>query len=522
MLAKRSRQKSRSLPYVIDENEEIELSEGEKAQLKKQSYTPKFVIEGDEPIGSGTFNCAYFVNGKSEVLRIGYLPGKIETPPLNETKAKQEQRERGNFAKAERNANLIRGVSIVTALQEYKSILGPSLLLEKSTYDIIKDTDLRKYVRGEICPSILKTEQKYRGDSNHFVLQHLEYLGGGLFEYNEEQQMYSDEDFFVFSLIWFLSTANKVFGLRHHDLKSGNIILRKNVSPESYHFKYDFGNNEVMEFHFSNIVNVPVIIDYDAATVRSTKTKSAISSMGTAYSTPLDVLLFHIFSEFDDTQGYVHNVESYDWWSLGICILELSHPRFGDAFMIERNRYREYMIPALEQDPKSDSWIQMIDAVFLSCCIASIFSKTTETLRPPIDLYPRSKFLFRADLVPNDLIDMNWNRDYIALKDWAQTYEDDPIVMLLYDLLHWDPNRRTKQGRPEEHLKRFKDLTEKRIAYGKTYQYQASHSMTPIDLSHIKQLDAPICASCSISTNIYLCPCCHQTFCSTQCQAEKH
>lgn len=496
MKGKRNASKSLSSLSIIDENEEIELSEGDKAQLNRDRVI--FTIEGDKPIGSGSYNCAHFVNGKSEVLRIGYLPDLLKS--------------------AQMNKSIIRGVEIVSVFQKYKSILGPSLVEELTRYEIIHEDDLSIRVKGPICKDLLETQKEQRGQNNHFILQHLEYLSGGVFKKEDQKKHVNrDREFYVFSLVWFLCMAEKTFRFQHYDLKGDNIVVRKTNQMQQYNFVYET-RTETRYFHFeSNLV--PVVIDYDFASVDSTKCKRI--APGTLLATSPDALWYQILlrPRFI-VKGFQYECDptSIDWWSLGISILELYFGRFQTYFEKKAEMYYGIMLQH-HNLPDTTEWYRLFYGLFFSCCVASLFSSETgipNTVMPPSEWYPRTNELFPDKYI----FSMQDNWEYVAIHGYIEKFKDTPVIMLLRDILHWDVNRRTKNKNPTLHLARFKHTLTPRA--NTIYQYQAKDSMKPVDLSHIKQLDAPICASCSISTNIYLCPCCHQTFCSTQCQKEKH
>ena len=187
--------RSRSLPFVIDKDEELELDKNDKSLLKRLAAEPLFKILGD--VGSGTFNCAHFIrdeDGNKQVLRIGFLP---DIP--------------NNLGALKHTQKIKRGLEMVHAFQAFRYLLGPSLLRELSKYLIIKEDEIEKYVNiNSICKKVLDTakgvqsSQKQKalesGDyfENNFALQHIEYLEGRDFLIDHQQGNEKYYAFYIF------------------------------------------------------------------------------------------------------------------------------------------------------------------------------------------------------------------------------------------------------------------------------------------------------------------------------------
>lgn len=268
-----------------------------ETNLKKRKQVTDFNIL--KVVGQGTYNCAHLirVNGKDEVLRIALL-----LP----------------FEKPHVKVMVERGLHIVHVMQGYKHIIGPSLISETSPYEIVKSLSRVTYQGAceTIKERILKLLQQQK--VFEFALQHLEYLTGGPFHNQQTLNTLEEFDFCCFSLLWFFRTSQAVFGLRHRDLKPDNIILRKYDRPMLFTFIKRNGIQVTFKSQY-----VPVVIDYDFASVVSTITLVDRENVGTRETAPPSALLVELFSYLfislpEDKKQTEEQEVSYDWWSLGI------------------------------------------------------------------------------------------------------------------------------------------------------------------------------------------------------------
>ena len=269
--------------------------ESDTKRLKQSSQ-----IENSKIIGSGTFNCAKLIennDGTVEVLRIALMP--LDRP--------------------DQRSMVLRGLHIVQMMQSYMHIIGPSLVEQTKTYD--SKVDLTTYEIGTLCMEMQEriASYKQKGKQFHFALQHLEYLAGGPFYTQNVLNNKEEFDFCCFSLLWFFRTTLQLFDLRHRDLKPFNIILRQYESPVLYRFIYKNGQDVMFKSEY-----VPVVIDFDFASVSTTKEdvdREIVGTYNTAHPAALFAELFNLlFMRIPNFSiaTLLQEERMYDWWSLGV------------------------------------------------------------------------------------------------------------------------------------------------------------------------------------------------------------
>lgn len=529
------------LPFVVDEDEELLLDDQDKALLKKLASDPFFELKGK--LGAGTYNCAHLVHdadGNRQVLRVGFLPDLKDD--LNSVK---------------HNKMITRGLEMVHAFQSYKSLLGPSLLQEASKYRIIKESELQDYVYGSLCDEMMngkvagvrnyqKQQQQQQEDNstttyeNHFALQHLEYLAGGMFTYEAQlaTQMVEQNSylFMVFSLIWFLVMAQKSFSFRHRDLKADNIIMRKINDEQNpkrtklFAFELRVKPQEAWYFHFESKA-VPVIIDFDFATTTETEDIRDKQVMGTAYTAPPDVILRRLCA-MHKFEGYriAQYEQGYDWWSLGICLLESILPGVIMFFRKECATFADKVALRLKLNDKSPLYqgtLRYSEALFYGYCMASVFSGTSPSVKPPLEWYNGPK-AFRITNEDNAMI--YTNAQYFFLMDWFYEKVQNQVFIatFLSNMLHWDTARRDLGGDPMQYILYFEVAAEKQPRPGVNYEYKGVRRPKLVSLEAYPLLKASVCSSCFSQREkqqqhqLFLCPCCKHIFCSEECQIKKH
>lgn len=513
--------RSRSLPFIIDKDEELELDESDKSLLKRFAAEPLFKILGD--VGSGTYNCAHFIrdsDGNKQVIRIAFLP---DIPD--------------DFGAFKHTQKIKRGLEMVHAFQAFQSLLGPSLLKELSKYLIIKEDKITEYVNvGSICEKVLDTTKKVKaiqkqktfesGDyfENNYAIQHIEYLEGGDFLFGYQNQNTEYYVFYIFSLIWFMVMSQKAFGFRHRDLKSGNIIFRKTKTLTQYNFVLESEKNQLRYYHFESQY-VPVVIDYDFATTTESQDGFDRNVVGTRYSAPPDILLQELSEVFN--RGYKKKIyqKSYDWWSLGVCILELHFKGAINFFKTECDAFARRISNGIGYKHRSQNLYWLSYSLFYSCCLASIFSDTGPSPLPPTGLYDNVEYFFGKTTQAMAKISMYQNTEYEILKIWFKQNETKYFgAYFLSKLLHWDSHVRDLGGYPERYLTYFEEVKSTEQPRPNTrYEFRGSIRQDKIDLNtaQFPFLRANLCSNCFIESEL-MCSCCKNVFCSVECQKIKH
>jgi serine/threonine protein kinase len=386
-------------------------------------------------IASGSYNCAHLVrnhDGSLEVLRVAFLPFQEEQFTAND--------------------RVRRGLEIVNIFQPFGTLLGPSLLKQTQAYEIVSEISSEG-----LCNNILRELAKadHLFISYEFAIQHLEYLNGGNFKSTADMTI-EEADFCTFSLIWFLRQAQLNFDFRHRDLKPENIVLRRHQISDVYEFYTD-----VNLFRFVSTV-VPVIIDFDFATVLTSKSKYDRRVVGTRYTASPDSLIYLLFRYVKikiDPKESAASFQSYDWWSLGIILFEVHVPRYllplqridfqlYNVCREECNAYamrkiREFQLKFNNGDelPNANDMLEIFKRIMFGTMIAAIVHGS-EKFGPPLETksnYPFTKFFFYHN--EQDAAAIQKTRIYKILVGAFAAFPAH-LQGILKLLLSWDPEKR--------------------------------------------------------------------------------
>jgi serine/threonine protein kinase len=288
-------------------------------------------------LGAGTFNCAHRVqaNGdeKESVLRLsriqdmGYSGAFLVFVPRTEDyrKGKREREPETPTLTEDQTFDeydllVLRGTAIVHLLNQILSELGPSMLREVSPFLIANQPELKQIVTNPdlLCVNIRPERAGF------FVLQNIELLETGKPKLEERPGAV-----FLFSLLWFFAAARTQFNFKHHDLKPANLLIRFSADgfdPSPIDYLYVF--KETHRFLLTSEY-VPVVIDYDFASVQTTRNEADVHRLGTMVYAPPDALLLDLFYESPfqtpfplDHETRVAVSENYDLWAVAIIFLE--------------------------------------------------------------------------------------------------------------------------------------------------------------------------------------------------------
>jgi len=537
----------------MDSDEEMEYEE----EREKESFQKEDVFVLKRDIASGSFNCAHQIDGPNgpEVIRIAYLPGFTLTSKVDG----KTFHLRGYEQIERQNRRIIRGLEIVHLLNHpvkpFDRILGPSLLKQLSPYRVFDEKYEKQHFDGPLCGKLRITQQKHHTlmrdkkkgqdmeENNRFALQHIEFINGGIFDYSSmKKAKVWEKEFVAFSLVWFFTMASQLFGFRHRDLKADNIMLR--ITKDTQWFTFNL-NNEYF-FHLKSRV-VPVVIDYDFASVQQTESVEDRYARANPGYRPFEANLFMLYKLYgtkaplelyqrdispdfyqnettDTLEPWEIHQSGYDWWALGISLLHMYTKDAENLFEAEADMYAKFMSnrwPAVAKEKSSIVYLYF-NRVFYSACIASLFAQSGFIIRPPSTLYPEIGALFFPPTAPNINMESNiqFNKMYSSVGTSLLT--KDRVSILLSKLLNWNPFERNKL----DHILIFQELATKAPYKDLEYQFESPLRLNMIDLrDYPGYQNLRTCVSCLISsknTPLYECECCKEIFCGEECQRIKH
>lgn len=209
---------------------------------------------------------------------------------------------------------MARSSAIMKLIQQYQAILGPSTLREIQPGHW---TGLFEYLDEQlVLKHVLSSFPSAQG--YEYYLSQLEYLEGGLISANSDSPTQGG----TFSLIYWLWVAQAHIGLRHRDISSQNILMRK--YPEPKRFTFSIGQEQmnaaprVFTFELSE---VPVVIDFDFGSTPVTRTTARDRTHPKLFYAPPEVIMAYVRDPEKTSHPRVAG-DVYDWWSLGLVIFD--------------------------------------------------------------------------------------------------------------------------------------------------------------------------------------------------------
>lgn len=445
----------------------------------------------EKKLGKGSFNCTHLVvkrNSKEKsVLRLALLLAETENDILQSHTIK-------------------RGLAIVDLLQNMKKELGPACLIQTAPFEIIDSVDIEKLVDlSEICNEMVTEAIKYNRKRVPYdwAVQHIELLAGDL-----GSPYYATElvPIMCLSLIWFFFVAQRRIDLRHHDLKLQNIMVRKYDIAKTFQFVFKSKGVDVIYKFTTDLV--PVVIDFDFATVKTTEDYDDRTRVGTRMTTSPQALAHTFFVE-NPTQ---FRVDSNDWWSLGLTLYFYATQQDGG------NIDKYFAIGAAfansfgftDGDEFDILSYFLVNMVFIETLTGEEFNNAT---MPHFNELVLDKLEY-------------WNKMSIAMKKYEKPIIaklDKNLLNLLVELFRWTSRDGNDYMRLLAHTY-FSNLrtfsVDKKIA--DTYftdsgpvseNYQQLLQRTPL----LKE-----CLGCGLQNGLKRCTCCLQIFCGEQCQIKHH
>lgn len=434
-------------------------------------------------LGAGTYNCAHLVTlaGEDMVMRVGLLEYEKQDKVLIPT---------------ENAIVVLRGLDIVSLLQTAKHNLGPSLLKEKAHY-VLDPPQFTLANNPKFCDEIkIAREELVLHEAPYkYAVQYIEYLEGNTFIHQ------LDHDEFVkcaFSLLWFVRVAQKRFEFSHRDLKSDNIVFRTYNNPKQFVFYYE------KDYCFAFVTNrIPVIIDFDLASVSATLQSKM--NTGTRYTAPPESILTK--NKLDPPFVKEHYI-AYDYWSIGVCLLETVDPRVWklcNNFISERFRREEVEF----------------DLVYCLLMTMSVTNNTTIDQLVPATYFPYFTNEFRKVVATCTM-----SKEFNDFQDLVMNSLHYTVINLLTKLLSWTPEVRTQVHFFDPCFQKLRVDALKRQTFVNDEVYDLPIVMersNDEDVRRDYQYIASKCISCSeVKDNLKACTCCAAMFCGEECHNKMH
>jgi serine/threonine protein kinase len=401
-------------------------------------------------IAGGTYNCAHFFeadDGTIHVLRIALLE------PDNESRVHIDDM-------------VMRGLQIVNVMQRYNSELGPSLVKEIEHFTTKDAVEIYEYFSSKDHPMCRKILEEIQNIPKHmeymFAVQITEYLSGETVAAafnsaavtNLQNFTSVERDFCAFALIWFLAVAQKRFGLRHRDIKESNVCFRVRtvLSPLTFVL-----GNTVFTFPPS-VRYVPVVIDYDFATVSDSLNDEDRNVLGTYSSAPPEAILRELTGKKLPVNPLEGN--AYDWWSIGIMIMSIvcNVDLYVTLCWAERRQHTNKIVNALNVVAKHK--VEKLKLLLMSLSMHAVITATLYTTTPVIEVQPFlsvakaacdaagvSPALFQLFFNPSDYNVMFSSASYGDFSAKVSTLSNGQR-RLLQTLLSWVPEARVQGGQP--------------------------------------------------------------------------
>jgi serine/threonine protein kinase len=265
-------------------------------------------------------------------------------------------------------------------------------------------------------------------------------------------------------------------------------------------FTFYYGNNYCFSF-FAN--KIPVIIDFDLSTVGATLHSK--TDTGTRYTAPPESILTKnvLNPQFIELEYF-----AYDYWSVGVCILETIDPKVwglcsgfrGASFHNEEIEY------------------------YLMYCLLLTMAVTNNTV---VDqLIPSIFFQYFTPNVRKIVAKCIMSKEFNDFTDKILNNLHPTVVVLLTKLLSWTPEVRTQVHffDPCFHILRVNPFNRQVLEGEELYDLQRDvEIVNEEEVRRDYQYIASKCISCAeVKEDLKACTCCAAMFCGEKCHAKMH
>lgn len=441
-----------------------DVGSAESKPLKKKSDFPaEYLMAGFVRIGKGTFNHVFRVKGMNVCIRVSEVPNSYRDV----------------------QARNLRGDAILNILnQEGEKTFGPSLL--KLIERTIRTTQLPPQIAAK-----MPAPDKSHGKISYWV-QVIEYLQEKPTPCNGVDEWW----FYAFSLLWFLSTAQREVGFIHRDLKLLNMGVRKMFVPPGKTLTFRLGND--YEFSFPNVTRCPVIFDYDFGVAEGTTLPQNMNRSGTLIWVPPELVA-------KKGRAPAH-YWGYDMYALGLCLIF-----FGSgvdmivALGMEMSEYAAEISTLLKETENAN----VFEALVVAGAVNHIFND--EKIIPrEVGIFSDKEYQFFF-VTHRELLLRSIDKLLAQVQIVSSSF-DQKQRELIGKLVNWRPEVRHANGNTFKLLEEYFPSIRPKKRGTADYSYSKGEEEK-------KERDDPflMCSICSAPTAAAQCHACDVAYCSIKC-----
>lgn len=273
-------------PSYEKNNPDVDLNQVPGLLLNDVSVKKNVPYKGNDLVkilGVGGFNCA-ILTSRNHVYRVRMITHKHQVPMV------------------------VRGNNILKHLNEQQSHLGPGVLKLFGSGQFVKSLSDSTYAFLNKEPDSECKEKlidNFEEDYYYYYEQMIEYINGSDLDTYIGKKNIPNTKEMSFMLIWFLQACQSLFQFQHRDIKPANILIKKLQAKKKFTFVKDKVVYE-LETRY-----VPYLVDFDQATFSNSALQKEHQYWTLAYVPP-ELLI-----------DKKMNLFAYDWWSLGLTLLEM-------------------------------------------------------------------------------------------------------------------------------------------------------------------------------------------------------
>lgn len=358
-------------------------------------------------IGSGTYTSVFKLEGCELVLRVS----KLQDNDMDGQRL------------------LVRGETIVSLIY---NMFGASKALWPLALKTLDDPFVVSYQQ---LPDKVKVKFEDEDDTSYWLSIH-QYVG----RFSFRQQYANDVDEFAATaacLIYYLSFTQRVFGLVHKDIHAGNIVWKDLKESTTLTI-----NNSL---HFRRVTRVPMLIDFDMAVMKITKSDHRKWLYSFAPERGFAAMI----------DADVDPLESSDWWNLGVVLMG-QYLQDHQWWWRPNNDYYAHVKKELSTFIGEEYLDEYENEIKYVADCWHVFAITNELLgnglTPPRDLYSQQVSIQYNAFFGAEAVQIIQNlkdrfRHKVSIRTMPQKLKD-----LFQRLFSWNPDLRWFYGKPHLYL----------------------------------------------------------------------